>query len=499
MDWLSRLLLVSILISGTACSDAPGPVPRLDTERVSEVQRPNHGPEFDRPQPSIGPQVTQVEDGTPNKLVLREAKFQYDNVKYAVVAPGATRLRLNQDAIEIDGDPHFNMQIEFGQHDLQTLAAENRTAGKEKIILELPDTLVIQKQVSDPSDPETLVETHAFFMNRTFGYRDFKISSSDMDSKLGRCYFSLQDCQTMLQAAKQFALIEPLPTDLVQLLEKFDITFSSSLNGTRKRIVASEIDYLWLPYYGTTDSTLPLLANFPNLTTLKACSLVVKDSSWAVLTKLPKLERLDIENVNLGDEGVAILCRLSQLKEIQIQSKRFPLSAIRRLAELPALEILAIDSDAITDATLDQFPNLPNLKDLTIRGADNQFHGSGLRHLAQHLKLSSLNVSHGQITDDGLQGIGQLKTLKKLYLSDCGDFTGAGIRHLRSLTELELLNLDETKITDEAVEPLCALKSLSTLKELDLSYTHLSAAGLAKVKAALPNCDIHGISTRNAP
>ena len=64
----------------------------------------------------------------------------------------------------------------------------------------------------------------------------------------------------------------------------------------------------------------------------------------------------------------------------------------------------------------------------------------------------------------------------------------ADLEHLKGLTSLTILNLAEcNQITDAGLEHI---NELTSLTELDLYGTQITDAGLAEIKAALPNCDI---------
>jgi hypothetical protein len=55
------------------------------------------------------------------------------------------------------------------------------------------------------------------------------------------------------------------------------------------------------------------------------------------------------------------------------------------------------------------------------------------------------------------------------------------------LTQLEVLCLGETAVTDAAVEPL---SKLTRLRSLDLTGTRVTPEGAARLKKALPECQI---------
>jgi hypothetical protein len=87
-----------------------------------------------------------------------------------------------------------------------------------------------------------------------------------------------------------------------------------------------------------------------------------------------------------------------------------------------------------------------------------------LAGLCELRELEILALSGSRVTDDGLRTIAALRSVRGLSL-ESDDITDAGLRHLEALNTLEVLLLARcTKVTD---------------------------AGVARLKKALPRCDIH--------
>lgn len=507
MTLFSRLALIACVVLLGACSDGkPAAKPKGTKPRVTKPRKkppvvvresasetdvgsePAENPNAGEPEEKrIEPQGKSAPELPPLQMAaykLEFEQFQPNPVKYRMQAPVDAKIDPDQDNITINGGPRFNVIIEFGQHDLQTLAKQQLTLDGTSIVRQSSDLLVLKLMTADTQDLSRRLETHEFYKNCTVGYRDFKISSSSRDKEFKQCIYNESDLHTMQRAADIFVLAEPLAEDPVdRLFERF--------NSTVHRNDRGEPYSISLDTFGTTDSTLPLLRKMPTLTQLKARGLRVKDVSWGVLGWLPNLELIDVTGVAMGDEGVASVCQHSKLKQLEIGHDNLPLTAIKQLEKLEALEKLTVTSFLLNDASMDQFPAMKNVQELRISGSwmgDKQLNGVGLGHLVKLPKLKILDVSQVHITDDGFKGIGKLTTLKKLDAQQCEHFTGAGIVHLAPLTQLEEFMLASTKIDDSAVEPLGALKSL---KMLDIRGTKVTDAGFAKLKTELPNCEIH--------
>ena len=61
------------------------------------------------------------------------------------------------------------------------------------------------------------------------------------------------------------------------------------------------------------------------------------------------------------------------------------------------------------------------------------------------------------------------------------------MKHLAGMTHLEGLVLNDNRVSDESVPLLCTLKNL---QGLGLLNTNVSAAGVARLHRALPECTI---------
>jgi hypothetical protein len=61
------------------------------------------------------------------------------------------------------------------------------------------------------------------------------------------------------------------------------------------------------------------------------------------------------------------------------------------------------------------------------------------------------------------------------------------VKELAALADLKRLLLSDTKVTDKGLNELAAVKSL---KSLILTNTKTTEAGVAKLKKALPDCEV---------
>ena len=150
------------------------------------------------------------------------------------------------------------------------------------------------------------------------------------------------------------------------------------------------------------------------------------------------------------------------------------------LEQFPSLEVLEI-GPYTTDRGLAMLPDLP-LVDLTL---DERVTDEGMQELLRFPTLRSLNTFGAQITDHGLEAIGQLRRLRSLYLS--GSLTLAGLHALLPLKELAELSLPKMQLS-LAIIPI--LQQLPALTTLSLNGKCFDEAQRRRLKLELPACQI---------
>ncbi|MHB8902024.1 MAG: hypothetical protein ACYC6Y_24975 [Thermoguttaceae bacterium] len=110
----------------------------------------------------------------------------------------------------------------------------------------------------------------------------------------------------------------------------------------------------------------------------------------------------------------------------------------------------------------------------------------GVAFLEGHCRLEELDLTRTAITDQALAAIGSLPSLKHLNLGQTG-VTDEGLKVLRGNTTLSTLNLGGTRTTDGVVDTLVTLDHLNVLH---VRTEDLSGTALARLKQALPQCEV---------
>ncbi len=143
----------------------------------------------------------------------------------------------------------------------------------------------------------------------------------------------------------------------------------------------------------------------------------------------------------------------------------------QRLSILTELSSLNLCHDQIDDEGAASLSNLTQLTSLNLH--NNLIGAAGAASLASLPQLTSLNLSENLIGAAGAAGLAALKKLTSLNLSKC-QIGGAGAASLAGLRHLTSLNLSSNQI---GAEGLSFLNGLTQLTFLDLSANGIGAAG----------------------
>jgi len=98
-----------------------------------------------------------------------------------------------------------------------------------------------------------------------------------------------------------------------------------------------------------------------------------------------------------------------------------------------------------------------------------------------------LDFDYSEVTDDVLAVLGDLSSVKELYLMGCTEITDESMKHITQLKRLERLGLSHTHITDDGV---LHLKSLKTLKFVVLPSATVTREGADELQRALPKASV---------
>lgn len=286
-----------------------------------------------------------------------------------------------------------------------------------------------------------------------------------------------------------------------------------------------------------TDMLATQIALLDSLEKLTIGESAMTTTGWQKLGQLTDLQQLDLRDCPLDNEQLDTIVKdLTKLKALRLigTSGRTTVddSGLAGLANCPELKVLAIDGlwvgrqgleylkgnlklielyasgTTIDDADAGLLAGFPNLRKLRL--SRTSVGTPGIAALSK-LPLEDLDISEASgITDETLETVGQMKSLKRLNLWR-DTVSDVGVEHLAGLTDLEWLNLDNTQLTDAGLPHLAgltklkflhlgstpvtdagmsALVSLKSLKDLKVTRTAVTEAGVDVVKQAIPGIDI---------
>jgi Leucine-rich repeat (LRR) protein len=245
-----------------------------------------------------------------------------------------------------------------------------------------------------------------------------------------------------------------------------------------------------------TDSDMPRYARMNDLRRLDLSLTRISDRGLRALKSAPAIEELNLYFAEqITDEGASVVKNWKHLKKLNLRGTKITDSTLEVLAGVPTLEWLDIGGAQITDTGLDHLAALTSLKWLTIGG--NKLTDASLQFLRQMPQLEYLDIGGQQRTDSGLwslllsetgmQSIAAVTELRELRM-DGRAVTGRGLELLKPLAKLERLDLQGCKrLRDDAA---VALASMKQLRVLDLKDSSLSEQAVAKIRAALPDCEV---------
>ncbi len=305
----------------------------------------------------------------------------------------------------------------------------------------------------------------------------------------------------------------PLLTEKVSLLWQKNITAVSI-----QRIVAAcpNINEMDLHcFFSTSDASLQHLAPLRNLKSLVARGLMT-DASLQHIASMRSLTSLNISySRGLTDDGLKSLSSLTNLRSLDLGGCNFSDAGIAELLATSSFEnletLILRDCNNLSEDVLQHVATkLPKLVELDFQY--NRCIGDASLRLVSGMKnLRTLRVTSGKITDDGVQSLTLMKTLKDVSLHQCTSITDQAIKFLATL-DLESLDVSACRLTDAGVAEMSKISSLkfiglnccdlltykclehlatmTNLAEVDIPGGQFSEEAIDKLQEALPKCDI---------
>ncbi len=219
-----------------------------------------------------------------------------------------------------------------------------------------------------------------------------------------------------------------------------------------------------------------------DLTPLKGMPLTYLNCGGTRVSDLTPLMGMPLNRLDIRDSPVSDLSPLKDVKLLkELWCSRAQVSDLSPINDMK-LTVLQCEGTQVSD--LAPLQEMSSLVWLVVGGP--KMTDAGLEHLDKLCDLETLDVTGSKLTGAGLVHLKRMTRLKDLKL-DNTELTDQGLVHLKGLLGLRSLRLRHTRVTDAGLEHLAGLKDLVFL---DLGGTAVTDQGVAKLKAALPNCNI---------
>ena len=175
------------------------------------------------------------------------------------------------------------------------------------------------------------------------------------------------------------------------------------------------------------------------------------------------LRTLQCSGSSPGQSQLADLSPLKDMKlsSLNIHATRVTVAGLAPLQGMSSLRFLCLGAGKMTDRALAELKKLPGLE--TVSFLDTR------------------------LTDAAFENVKGMNGLRELHLRVAG-VTNEALVHLKDLPALRIISIGKgTRVTDAGLEHLAGLKNLA---QLDLTGTAVTDEGVAKLRAALPQCNI---------
>lgn len=225
-----------------------------------------------------------------------------------------------------------------------------------------------------------------------------------------------------------------------------------------------------------TDADLERLTEHPEIEELAIYETVIEGPGLRQLAALPKLRKLALFGSGCTDRWLDSLPELPELTSLTLIGTSNSASGLKILAKLKRLDDLSLILVKV-DKGLEHLRELPNLTSLYLEETD--LTDAGFAQLSSVARLELLSIGPAQLSDEGLEVLGRLKELRRLFLKDVTGVNGPGLRHLVAASHLKDFSLIGAGVTDEwlrAVEPL------RNVDWLQIAGTRVTGSGLAALR-----------------
>ena len=270
-----------------------------------------------------------------------------------------------------------------------------------------------------------------------------------------------------------------------------------------RHLVLDHAEYL-------TDSGIAHFKHW-RLETLNLRGTKVTSSVFEHINALTTLRNLDLSHTEVTDSGFEELAELTKLERLAIGGNRILGPALDLLKLVPSLRhldvsgIQRVDSGlwglALNDVNMSRLARLTQLESLNLAGANISDRGldrpghelarrkelHSLPKISPLVNLRELDLTRTHVHNADLAVLVKLSNLRRLRLGYAGNVDDGAISTLTNLLEIEELHLPATNIGDATLD---AMQKIATLRKLTVGETKVTAEGIARFRAARPDCEV---------
>lgn len=291
----------------------------------------------------------------------------------------------------------------------------------------------------------------------------------DMPTKIKAEIFSYLEkdhLQKIRQSCQELKLIHKEPKILASLIGKNTkaFTFQELLHLLKFcGNLIKTLDLFHLRYDLTPQDLDQLLQAYPNLQNLKLSSYSISNDALKKISTLKHLKNLNI----LGDPEIKELSlgelAPSKLRMLKIIGN-YTDNHLKDIEKLDNLQSLILGVHSISEECLEKIGQIETLRELSLPLCE-KLTEAGCKAISQLHKLTSFSLSNCDIEDSMLKHFALLKNLKSLSLRSCKKITDDGLASFAKLP-LEELDLSDCNLTNQSFE---TIKTLDKLKNINLT------------------------------
>ncbi len=200
--------------------------------------------------------------------------------------------------------------------------------------------------------------------------------------------------------------------------------------------------------------------------------------------KADDLQVLDMYRTDITDKDITNISGLSGLVGIQLDDTEVGDDSLNTICRLPNLKFISLSSTQVTGATIGKLATLKHLRRFEL--GHNVLKKEYLSELIKLRKIERLGLQGCQINDKDLDVIGKLDNLTSLLLLENTQITDLGLKKLAGLKKLSQLEITHAQITPNGLKALVSLP----IKRLFIGKKQFTPSQIERIRQMFPQAEI---------